>query len=226
VTRALTIITATVTLAGFAVVSPTAQQAVDRPTLAVVDFETAPASSILPPEHLGSALAQLMLDRLVASGEYRVIDGRWLAITRNRDGSQNVDAVRGYAESSGVDYLVLGSMTHFYAENRRRTYGGGLIIPLIAGVRRQKLELVIGITVRVVDVRTGEIATTATSQGVSDRKRVSVGGLAAFSKGGAGGFSNDSSGSRDAQLSEAAVRAVATAAQGIINAAPKLRISN
>ena len=41
-----------------------------RPTLAIVDFETMPAGSVLPPPHMGSALAGLMLDRLVASGQY------------------------------------------------------------------------------------------------------------------------------------------------------------
>jgi curli biogenesis system outer membrane secretion channel CsgG len=194
-----------------------------RATLAIVDFETTPAGSILPPPHLGSALAGLMLDRLVASGEYRVLDGRWLKIGRAADGHMDVDSAREYAESAGVDYLVFGSMTQFSAERRRRTYGGGLIVPLLAGVRRNKIELVIGITVRVVDVRSGEVATTATSQGMSDRKALRVGALGLFSRGGAGGYSNEATESRDAQLGEAVQRAVATAAQGIINAGSKLR---
>jgi len=194
-----------------------------RPTLAIVDFETTPAGSILPPPHLGSALAGLMLDRLVASGQYRVLDGRWVKIGRGADGRMNLDAVREYAESAGVDYLVLGSMTQFSAENRGRTYGGGFVVPLLAGVRRQKVELIVGITVRVVDVRSGEVATTATSQGMSDRRRLKIGALGLFSRGGGGGFANESTESRDAQLSEAVQRAVATAAQGIVNAAARLR---
>lgn len=194
-----------------------------RPTLAIVDFETTPAGSILPPPHLGSALAGLMLDRLVASGQYRVLDGRWLRIDRGAEGRMNLDAVREYAESAGVDYLVLGSMTQFSAENRRRTYGGGVVVPLLAGVRRQKIELIVGITVRVVDVRSGEVATTATSQGMSDRRRLNIGALGLFPRGGGGGFSNGSTESRDAQLSEAITRAITTAAQGIVNAAARLR---
>ena len=131
----------------------------------------------------------------------------------------NLDAVREYAESAGVDYLVLGSITQFSTENRRRTYGGGLVLPLLAGVRRHRNELIVGITVRLVDVRSGEIATSATSQGVSDRQRLKIGALGLFSRGGGGGFSNESTESRDALLSEAVARAVATAAQGIVNAA-------
>jgi curli biogenesis system outer membrane secretion channel CsgG len=194
-----------------------------RPTLAIVDFETTPAGSVLPPPHLGSALAGLMLDRLVASGKYRVLDGRWLRIGRAEDGFINTESAREYAESAGVDYLVLGSMTQFSAESRRRTYGGGLVVPLLAGVRRNRVELVVGITVRVVDVRSGEVATTATSQGMSERKGVKIGALGLFSHGGGGGFSNESTGSRDAQLSEAVARAVATAAQGVINAGSRLK---
>jgi curli biogenesis system outer membrane secretion channel CsgG len=211
---------AVMTLTG-AVGATTDRQA--RPTLAIVDFETTPAGSVLPPPHLGAALAGLMLDRLVASGEFRVLDGRWLKIGRAADGYLNVDGAREYAESAGVDYLVLGSMTQFSAEGRRRTYGGGLIVPLVAGVRRNRIELVVGITVRVVDVRSGEVATTATSQGMSDRRAVKVGALGLFSRGGGGGYSNESTESKDAQLGEAVQRAVATAAQGIINAGSKLR---
>ncbi len=194
-----------------------------RPTLAIVDFETTPAGSVLPPPHIGSALAGLMLDRLVASGLYRVLDGRWLKIEPATGRYTNLDAVMEYAQSAGVDYLVLGSMTQFSAESRRRTYGGGLVVPLIAGVRRQKTELIVGITVRVVDVRSGEVATTATSQGMSDRQRLNVGAAGFFSRGGGGAFSNGSTESRDAQLGEAITRAVATAAQGIVNAAPRLK---
>ena len=96
-----------------------------RPTLAIVDFETTPAGSVLPPPHLGSALAGLMLDRLVASGQYRVLDGRWLKIGRGTDGYTNLDGGHGVREVCRRRLLVLGSMTQFSAESRRRTYGGG-----------------------------------------------------------------------------------------------------
>ena len=104
--------------------------------------------------------------------------GRWIHEYGWRSG------VRGVGR---VDYLVLRSMTQFTAENRRRTYGGGLVVPLLAGVRRNRIELVVGITVRVVDVRSGEVATTATAQGISDRKALRVGALGLFSRGGGGG---------------------------------------
>jgi curli biogenesis system outer membrane secretion channel CsgG len=131
--------------------------------------------------------------------------------------------MRESARAAGVDYLVAGSITRFTSERRRRGTGAGLIVPLIAGVRRQKTELVVGILVRIIDVRNGEIVTTASSHGTSDRKQVRVGALGLFVHGGGGIYSRESLDSRDAQLDEAIRAAVAMAAQGVINAAPRLR---
>jgi curli biogenesis system outer membrane secretion channel CsgG len=195
-----------------------------RPTLAIVDFETRPAGTILPPPGLGSALAELMLTCLVQSGKYRVLDGRWVAPRpEDFEDAAQMHTIRRHLAESGVDYVVIGSMQRFSVEDRRRAYGGGVIIPLIGGLRRNKLELAVAITVRVVDVRSGEIATIATSQGTANRNNVAAGVLGFFNHGGGGGFSKSSSGSRDAMLDEAIRRAVVTAAQGVINAADKLK---
>ena len=55
-----------------------AQSNESRPTLAIVDFEAAPGGWTLPPPRLGNTAAQLMLDRLVASAQFHVLDGQWL----------------------------------------------------------------------------------------------------------------------------------------------------
>ena len=193
-----------------------------RTTLAILSFEARPAGTIVPPPNMGDALADLLLDRLVASGEYRVLDGRWLQTTGFANEPANFNTLRQSAEAAGVDYLVHGSMTRFSAESRQRTYGGGIIVPLIAGVRRQKNELVVGLLIKLIDVRSGAVVTTAATSGTSERKRVRVGALGLFVHGGGGGFQNSTSGSRDAQLDEAIQRAITQAAQGIINAGSKL----
>jgi curli biogenesis system outer membrane secretion channel CsgG len=212
--------------AGFAGQSEPLDPLSDRPTLAIVDFETKPAGSILPPPGLGSAMAELMLDCLVTSGKYRVIDGRWAIQRREHISySAQVDAMKRYLQEASVDYVLLGSMQRFTMEDRRRVFGGGAIVPMITGVRRNKTELAVGITVRVVDARSGEIATTATAQSAANRKQVSLGLLGLFRHGGGGGFSKGTSGSRDAMLDEAMRQAVATAAQEIINAASRLKRS-
>ena len=133
----------------------------------------------------------------------------------------NIDGAREYAASAGVDYLVLGSMTQFSAESRRRTYGGGVVVPLLAGVRRNRIELVVGITVRVVDVRSGEVATTATAQGIRTARRSgrSLGPLLAR-RGRRVLERVHRVERRPAQRGHP--RAVATAAQGIINSGSRL----
>jgi len=53
-------------------------------TIAGLSFEATPGGRTLPPPQLGVMAAQLMVDHLVSSGRYRVLDGRWL----HRSGSR------------------------------------------------------------------------------------------------------------------------------------------
>jgi curli biogenesis system outer membrane secretion channel CsgG len=193
------------------------------PTLAIVEFEATPGGSILPPPHLGKTLADLLMDRLVASGAYRVVDARWLPpVAGGPMPHGSLEALRAQLQSAGVDYVVIGSMTRFSTEDRSRTYGGAVIIPLLAAARRKRFELAVGITVRMVDVRSGEVATTATGQSTSQRRSLALGGGAFVARGGGAGFSSSNGNSRDAMLDEAIRKAVVTAAQSLVNAAPRL----
>lgn len=194
-----------------------------RPTLAIVDFDVTPAGLTLPPPHLGVTAAQLMLDRLVASAEYHMLDGRWLQPTdRRSDPRTAADLLRANARDAGVDYLVLGSITRFSAENRQRSAGGGGFgLPLIGGYRRQTNELVVSLWASIVNVRTGEVVATTTGTGSGKRRKVGLGaiGLLPF---GAGGMTSGASASRDAQLDEAIREATMVAANGLLNAASRV----
>lgn len=194
-----------------------------RPTLAVVDFEVTPGGSTLPPPHLGTTAAQLLLDKLVAAAEYHMLDGRWLQPgDRTSDPRTAAHLLRANAREAGVDYLVLGSITRFSAENRQRTAGGGgFRLPLIGGYRRQTNELVVSLWASIVDVRTGEVVATTTGSGSGARRKVALGalGLMPF---GAGGVTSGSSASRDAQLDEAIRGATSAAATGLLSAASRL----
>jgi curli biogenesis system outer membrane secretion channel CsgG len=193
------------------------------PTLAIVEFEAKPGGSLLPPPHLGKTLADLLMDRLVASGAYRVVDARWLPpVAGGPMAHDSLQALRTQLQSAGVDYVVIGSMTRFSTEDRGRTYGGAVIVPVLGALHKKRVELAVAITVRMVDVRSGEIATTATAQSTSQRKKLALGGAAFFASGGGGGFSSSNGNSRDAMLDEAIRKAVVTAAQGLVNAAPRL----
>jgi curli biogenesis system outer membrane secretion channel CsgG len=195
----------------------------NKPTLAIVDFDQTPGGWTLPPPQLGSTVAQLMLDQLVSAEKFRVLDGQWLQYGSKEAGNRRFEVLRENADRAGVDYLVLGSITKFSNENHQRTVGGGgLRIPFIGGVRRQKAELAISILVRVVDVRSGEVIATTSGQGNGSRKNVGVGALGLI--GGPVGaiVSTAVSQARDAQLDEAVQQAVVAASAALVNAAPRL----
>jgi len=125
-----------------------------------------------------------------------------------------------------VDYLILGSITRFSAERKQRSLGAiGFVLPVLGGLHRQKHELVVALTARIVDVRTGEVVATATGQGHASRTNLALGGGGLLRGGGLGGMSNGSMSPtefRDAQLDEAIQRSVAAAAEGLVHAAPRL----
>jgi len=195
-----------------------------RPRVAVVDFDATPGGWTLPPPQLGTTVAELLLDNLVGVAPFHLLDGRWLssgASASNRD--EATQALRENARRSGVDYLIVGSITRFSNEQRHRTVGGGgFRVPLAGGVRRERNEIVVSILAKVVDVRSGEVVATITAQGAGTRRTLRLGALGLLRAAGGAVVSSGSSSSRDAQLDEAVREAVATAAQGLVNAAPRL----
>jgi curli biogenesis system outer membrane secretion channel CsgG len=209
-----------------AIVAAPAVRAADvrRPALAILDFDSATSGRMLAPPQLGAAAAQLLLDRLVASGAYRVFDGHWLQPGPRRADMMPPPSLRAYAASAGADYLVIGTITRFSEEQKRRGGGGiALPFPVLGALHRDKRDLAIDIVVRVVDARTGEIVTTASGLGVASRTNRSIGGFGLIAAaGGGGGFTNQAIGSRDAQLAEALERSIASAASALIAAAPRL----
>src|SRR4029453_15173927 len=52
-----------------------------RPTLAIAEFDTDRTAG-MPPPLLGITLAELLADRLVGSGQFRVMETEWLAEPR------------------------------------------------------------------------------------------------------------------------------------------------
>ena len=194
-----------------------ASEPVARPRVAVINFDTALSGHTLPPPDMGISAAQAMIDRLVASGDYQVFDGHWLVTSprndRNSRGIQ-LDAVREKAAAAGVDYLVVGTITRFSEERRNRGLGGATFrVPVIGGVSRQRADLFVWVLVKLVDVRTGEIVTTATGVGNSSRTKLNLGGLAPI---GGAIFSRSSTNPRDAQLDEAMQRSVDLASRGLV----------
>jgi curli biogenesis system outer membrane secretion channel CsgG len=215
----------TTLMACVVLVNAAAAQPRELPRVAIADFEVTPSGSMLPPPQLGVTLAQLMLHRLVAATQFHVYDPQFLRAAGSASRSRQAEAaLRADAREAGVDYLVLGAVTQFSMEQKQRGFGGGGLIhhlPIGGLGGRQTSNLCLSIVVRVVDVRTGEIVTTATGIGDGKRSRVTAGALAAALPI-IGGFSRGSSNARDAQLAEATRQAVDAAATGLVSAASRL----
>jgi curli biogenesis system outer membrane secretion channel CsgG len=202
-----------------------AAQPRELPRVAIADFDATTGGSTLPPPHLGATMAQLMLHRLVDATAFHVYDPQFLRSAASASRSRQAqEALRADAREAGVDYLVLGSVTQFSMEQKQRGFGGGGFIhglPIGGLGGRQTSSLCVSIVVRVVDVITGEVVTTAIGVGDGKRSRVTAGALAAALPI-VGGFSRGSSNARDAQLAEASRQAVDAAAIGLVGAAARL----
>jgi curli biogenesis system outer membrane secretion channel CsgG len=155
-------------------------KAVSKPTIAVVAFDTT-RTGWMPPPGFGETVADLLTDRLVSGGAFRIIDSS-LVITPGDDvGRMPAAMLMERAGVAGVNYLVLGAVTRLSMEHRTSTGGGVVPIPIVGAlIKKKKTDSILGLTIRMVDVRTGEIITTTTVEGSSSGNTSSGGGVAAF----------------------------------------------
>jgi curli biogenesis system outer membrane secretion channel CsgG len=191
-----------------------AQDAVARPTLAVADVAVVPGGWTLPPPQLSGAIVDLLVNELVSSQKFQVYDGQWL-VPEAEIGRSNLERLRAAAAERRVDYVVVGSVTAFSTEQKKRRFGGIFPKPFVAGgFARNQSMLRIGLTLRIVDVRTGEIVSSVSGDGVGLRKSSGVGGLGVVHGLPVGALVSAarSSHARDAMLDEAVRMAVRHAA--------------
>lgn len=131
----------------------------NKPRLAVVEFTIkAPGATW----ELGTAMADLLTNALVQTGQYTVLERE--AMNRIR-AEQNlaiggeVDASTGaeYGRLIGAEYLVVGSVTKFEEKG-----GGGLggLVGRRLGVGAVTSTSELGITVRLINSTTGEIVSS------------------------------------------------------------------
>ena len=208
-----------------------------RPVVTIVPFDTG-RTGWVPPSGFGQIMAERLGQRLVESGQYRLLDAELLTGESGAAGnraSASLQSWRERAERAGASYLLVGSMTRYSKEERRRAGGGATgILQLLAGARLHvpvvgaagkltQTQSIIGVSVRMIDVRTGEVITIATGEGIASRADRAGGGLAVIHGAPlAGGFSDSRSGSASAMLDEATRQAVDQAGEAITKAAPRL----
>src|SRR5438132_752271 len=148
--------------------------AIARPVVTIVPFDT-DRTGWVPPAGFGQIMAERLGQRLVESGQYRVLDselltrddGGWMS-----GGAPSLRSWRDRAERAGASYLLIGSVTRYSKEQHRRSGGGAAaVLRVIVGARfhvpiagvgqSTQTESVIGVSVRMIDVRTGETPTIA-----------------------------------------------------------------
>lgn len=193
-----------------------------RPTLTVADFET-DRTGWMPPPNLGQTIAELLTDRLVEGGPYRMLDRVWIVSTPDERRRVPFNVLLERAADAGVEYLVAGSVTRFSQETKNST-GGGFVLPFVGGlVHKSKTESVIGLTLRVIDVRTGEVVVTATAASGAEHHEGHGGGIGVVGPVPVFGAKGSSTtGFEDRLLDTAMQQAISNAADKILAAAPKL----
>ncbi len=206
--------------------------------VAVMDFDYATVhdglSGIFGTDvDVGKGITDLLVDRLVKSGVYSVIERKALdkvLAEQNFSNSDRADASTAakIARVLGVDAIIIGSITQFGRDDSSTSVGGGAIGGItrrfgIGGVQRKEAKAVVAVTARMVDTSTAEILASVQGKGESQRSGTSLLGAGGSSSTSAGGTVDmRSSNFASSILGEATNQAVTQLAGQIDQSAAKL----
>jgi curli biogenesis system outer membrane secretion channel CsgG len=202
-----------------------AQEAQARPSVAIADVAITPGGWTLPPPQLSATIIEMMMGELVASERFHVYDGQWLVPEREAGGPLNLERLRAAATERRMDFIVIGSLTAFSTENKKKRFGALVPTPfLLGGVSRQQAQLRVELAFRMVDVRTGEVIASVFGQGMGIRRAtgVAAGGIVGRALPlPVGAFAVATlPAARDAMLDEAVKQAVHNAALELVRRSP------
>jgi len=206
--------------------------------VAVMNFDygtvkTVVASIFGTDQDVGKGITDLMVQRLVQDGKYRVIERAALDKIISEQNFNNSDRADPSSASKigrilGVDTIILGSITKFGRDDKQiGGVGGGHSgwTGAIAGIGKKESKAVVAITARLVNTTTGEILASVTGNGESSRGGLFLGGGGGSGySGGGGAFDMSSSNFSQTILGEAVNKAVADCATQLDNAAGTLPI--
>jgi len=206
--------------------------------VAVMNFDYSTVSSYVSQifgsnQDIGKGIADMLVDRLVNDGTYRVIERKELdkiIAEQNFSNSDRADPATAakIARILGVDAMIIGSITQFGNDNSTTKVGGGALGGVtgrfgIGGASKSKSSAVVQITARMIDTSTAEILASAPGKGESSRGGVGLLGAGGSAYGaGGGGIDMSSSGFRNTILGEATNKAVTEVAEGLIAKAASL----
>jgi curli biogenesis system outer membrane secretion channel CsgG len=180
---------------------------------------------------VGKGIADILVNRLVNGGTYRVIERKEIdriVAEQNFSNSDRVDpqTAAKLGRILGVDAIIIGSITQFGRDDRDTNtgglggrlggFGGG-------GLGFRKARAVVEINARMINVDTAEILAVAAGKGTAERSGTSITGLGAGTGGwGAGGVDMGSKNFGATILGEAVNKAVTQIAAELEASAAKL----
>ncbi|MFZ0426520.1 MAG: CsgG/HfaB family protein [Acidobacteriota bacterium] len=170
---------------------------------------------------IGAGIADILVTELVQDGTYSIIERKALDSVLAEQNFSNSDRANPSSAAQigkvlGVDAIVVGSITQFGTEEKKKSFGGlggswGGFGGAKVGKQEGKANVVIN--ARMVDVNTGEILAVAEGKGESKRSGLLLGGGGGGGGGfGAGSVEMTSSGFKDTILGEATYEASSSVA--------------
>jgi curli biogenesis system outer membrane secretion channel CsgG len=161
-----------------------AAQAQDKKRVAVIDFEYGTVQSGLAGifgtnVDVGKGVGDMLINRLVTSGTYAVIERKALdkiLAEQNFSNSNRADpsSAAKIGKALGVDAIIIGSVTEFGRDDKATNVAGSGISGIagrygIGGFGKRESKAVVQLTARMVNVDTGEIFAVAQGRGESTR---------------------------------------------------------
>jgi curli biogenesis system outer membrane secretion channel CsgG len=135
-------------------------------------------------QDVGKGIADLLVEKLVKSGQYRVIERKAIdkiVAEQNFSNSDRADSntAAKIGRLIGADAIVMGSITQFGRDDRKTNVGGSVLGSRLGryglgGVGASKAKAVVGLSARLVSVNTGEILAVASGMGESTRSGTSL----------------------------------------------------
>ena len=132
---------------------------------------------------IGKGIADLVVENLVKSGTYSVIDRKALQKVLEEQNFSNsdradVNSAAKLGKILGVDAIILGSITQFGSDEKTTSVGGGGGIRIggfgIGGVSRKESKAVVNLSGRMISADTAEILGVAGGKGESKRSGTSL----------------------------------------------------
>jgi curli biogenesis system outer membrane secretion channel CsgG len=199
-----------------------------KPRIAVMNFDyatvrTASSSIFGTDVDVGKGITDLLVEKLVTSGTFSVIERKALDTIISEQNLSNSDRFDSNSAAKigrllGVDAIITGSITQFGRDDKSTNIGGGAVGGItrrfgIGGIGKREAKAAVGITARIVNTDTGEILVVATGKGESKRSGTTLLGAGGSSEASGGGFVDmRSSNFANTILGEAVGQAVADVA--------------